>query len=293
MIRSRLLLAAYGFFGLILFLAFVTATFPYTDTISTILAPLSMKLIFQQQAISFPIGARLHNVQLISSADEQLLLQSSNITVSPGMLGFFLGEICLRFRAQIFGGVLTATIRRQLQSTMVEFQLESLSLARMSREVREAALRIRSQEEWDRADSYRPGGMLSGELAGRGSAQLMGPDIITASANLVLFGRDVKATFVDGLPPLELGIVRVNLLLGHGIASFQDVRAESADGDLAATGEIHLRDDIANSTVQLTVSLRPSTKARAAFGMFLNMLPHPPSAGPYHLEGPLEFPRVS
>jgi hypothetical protein len=146
-------------------------------------------------------------------------------------------------------------------------------------------------EEGGRA---RPlGVVLSGELSGSGSAQLSGADLIAASASMTLRGRDVKAVLANGLPPLELGVIRGKVVLEQGVATLQDVRAYGLDGDLAANGEVQVAREIGQSMVQLTLSLRPSVEGRASFGLLLNMLPHAPNEGPYHVQGVLNSPSLS
>jgi hypothetical protein len=134
---------------------------------------------------------------------------------------------------------------------------------------------------------------LSGELSGRGSVELIGSDIIAASASMILLARNVKAELLSGLPPLELGVLRGKMVLEQGVATLQDVRAYGSDGDLTANGRVQVAHDIALSTIQLTLSLSPTAKGRAGFGFLLNMLPHAPSEGPYHLQGVLMSPSLS
>src|SRR5712692_2088051 len=111
------MLAGYGVFAAILFVAFITASFPYADTISALVAPMRLKVVFQKQEMNFPIGARLQNVRLVSIANEQLLLQSPDVTVAPGVAWLLLGRPCLRIRARIYGGVVDATVRQHAQAT--------------------------------------------------------------------------------------------------------------------------------------------------------------------------------
>ncbi len=291
--KRRWMLAGYGIFATILFVVFVTARFPYADTISVLVAPMRLKVVFQSQQMSFPIGARLQNVRLVSLANEQLLLQSPSVTVAPGVAGLLLGRPCLRVRAQIYGGVVDATVRQRAQATIVDFELDSLSLAHLSRGAAEPSLRAQAQGDAEVDALHQLGVVLSGELSGRGSAQMMGPDIIADSASMIVLGRAVKLAIVNGLPPLELGAVSGKVLLDRGIVALRDLRARGSDGEIEANGEIHLAPDVADSTVQLTLSLKPTAQGRASFGLFLKMLPHPPGEGPYHVEGPLTFPSVS
>jgi type II secretion system protein N len=291
--KRRLLLAGYGVFAAILFVTFVTASFPYADTISALVAPMRMKVVFQRQEMNFPIGARLENVRLISIPNERSLLQSPDITVSPGVAWFFLGRPSIRIRAQIYGGVIDAAVGQRARATIVNFELDSLDLKHVSREAGQLKLPASADGDEEGDAPHQLGVFLSGELSGSGSAQFMGPDIIGGSASMILLGRDVKVETANGLPPLELGTIRGKVLLAQGVAIFQSVRAYGPDGNLEANGKIQLAPDVANSTVELTLTLTPTAKGRASFGFLLNMLPHAPSEGPYHLEGSLTGPSLS
>lgn len=296
MVRARAGLAVigYGIFAAVLFLVVLTATFPYAESISSLLAPVGMKIGFERQATNFPIGERLQNVELISGANQRVLIQSPNVTIAPVLTRFFLGQLCLNVSAQIFGGVVNATVRGRAQSgTILDFQLESLNLARMSREAGHAMLRAQAQESEEGGATYEWGEILSGELSGRGSAQIIGSDMTGARASLILLGRDIKAILANGFPPLELGMVAGRVLLEQNVATLQNVRANGRYGDLTANGDIHLGADMASSTLQLTLWLKPNASGRANFRMLINMLPHSPGAGPYYLEGSLKFPVVS
>jgi type II secretion system protein N len=291
--KRRLLLAGYGVFAAILFVTFVTASFPYADTISALVAPMRMKVVFQRQEMNFPIGARLENVRLISIPNERSLLQSPDITVSPGVAWFFLGRPSIRIRAQIYGGVIDAAVGQRARATIVNFELDSLDLKQVGREAGQLKLPASADGDEEADAPHQLGVFLSGELSGSGSAQFMAPDIIGGSASMILLGRDVKVETANGLPPLELGTIRGKVLLAQGVATFQSVRADGPDGNLTANGKIQLAPDVANSTVELTLTLTPTAKGRASFGFLLNMLPHAPSEGPYHLEGSLTGPSLS
>jgi type II secretion system protein N len=288
--RTGLHLIGYGIFAATLFFALITATFPYAETISSLLAPMGLNVIFQRQAMNFPIGARLWNVKLIS-ADQRLLIQSPDLTIAPLIARFFLGQLCLNVRARIFGGVIDVSVRGRAQSgTILGFHFDSLNVAQMSSVTGEANLPPGAADTGEAP--YSLGAILSGELSGSGSAQLMGPDIITARADVILFGRDIKAVIANGLPPLELGMVTGSIVLDHGIVTLKNVRTYGRYGDLGANGEIYLGSDLANSILHLTLWLKPTPSARATFGMLLNMLPHSPGTGPYYVEGALKFPVV-
>jgi type II secretion system protein N len=288
--NRRLRLAGYGVFAAVLFIGFLIANFPYADTVSVLVAPLRMKVVFQRQAMNFPIGARLEGVRLLSTPNEQLLFQSPELTVEPRLGWLFLGRPSLRIYAQIYGGVLDANVYRSGGAVVVDFELESLNLAQM---IPGAGKRTVPAQTEDGNAPHRPGVTLTGELSGSGSAQMTGPDIIANRASMILLGRHVRAVIINGLPPLDLGVIRAKMLLAQGVATLQGVRAYGSDGGLEMNGRIQLAPDITHSTMQLTISLTPTPKGRASFGLLLNMLPHPPGAGPYHVEGVVTSPSVS
>jgi type II secretion system protein N len=289
--RSYLHPAGYGIFAATLFAAFITTSFPYADTLSALLEPMELKMVCQRQDIKFPVGARLENVQLISTANRQSLLQSPSVTVAPGIMWFILGQPCLEIRAQIFGGLIDVILRQRAGSTLVDFKLESLDLALINRDKRNLQIQTAGNDEdgW----AYKFGVVMSGELSGRGSAQLMRRGIIGNNARILLLGHDIKASLVDGLPPIEFGVARAKVAVDQDLAILQEATAYGRDGDLAASGRLQIAQDIVHSFVQLTLSMRPSAKARTAFGLFFKMLPHDPNEGPFFLQGMLASPSLS
>ena len=289
--KHHLLLAGYLVFAAILFVAFIAFSFPYADTITALLAPMRLKVVFQSQEMNFPIGARFRNVRLIATPDDQLLLQSSDVTVSPGVFGLLFSRPAIRIRAQVFGGLVDATVRQRAPATLLNFELDSLKLVNISG--------VAGDQERHAATDTFPGGdgslgmAMSGELSAHGFARVDGPDVIAASAGMTLRGSEVAVTIVNGLPPLELGVVDGNVLLERGVVSLHDLKAHGSDVDIEANGEIRLQPNLADSTVEVTLSLKPTAKGRASFGLFLKMLPHAPGEGPYHIQGPLTFPSLS
>jgi type II secretion system protein N len=288
--RSYLRAAGYGLFAAILFAAFITMSFPYADTLSALLEPMNLRMVCEGQDLKFPVGARLKNVQLISMASRQSLLQSRSVTVAPGIMWLILGQPCVEIRAQIFGGLVDLTLRQREESTFVDFKLESLDLALTNGD--EPSLRTRAGGSQEDGAGNRLGIAMSGEVSGSGSAQLMRRGIV-GSASILLLGHDIKTVLVQGLPPVEFDVVRARMAIDRGAAIIQEVKAYGLDGYLAASGRVQMAQDIAQSFVQLTLSLKPSVKARSAFGLFFKMLPHDPNEGPFYLQGTLASPSIS
>jgi type II secretion system protein N len=288
--NRRLRLAGYGVFAAVLFIGFLIDNFPYADTVSVLVAPLRMKVVFQRQAMNFPIGVRLEGVRLLSTPNEQLLFQSPELIVEPRLGWLFLGRPSLRIYAQIYGGVLDANVYRSGGAVVIDYELQSLDLAQMIPGAGEQTVPAQTE---DGNTPHRLGVTLTGELSGSGFAQMIGPDIIASRASMILLGRHVRAVIVNGLPPLDLDVIRAKMLLAQGVATLQGVHAYGSDGGFEMNGRIQLAPDITHSTMQLTISLTPTPKGRASFGLLLNMLPHAPSSGPYHVDGMLTSPSVS
>ena len=269
------MLAAYALFAVILFVAFLVASFPYADTISSIAAPMKLKVVYRAQGISLPIGARLESVQIISTAAEpdQVLLQSPDVTVAPTLALLLLGRPGLRISAQIFGGVARATVRERAAITEIEFDLDSLNLAQSD-------------------PLQQLGAILKGEVSMKGSAEVKGPDITDNTAHAHLNGTSITFAIVSGFPPIHFGTVSADVALSDATVSFANVKARGLDADIAANGEIQLARDVRDSTIDMTVALKPTSVGRDNFGLFLRMLPHPPAAGPYHIQGRLMSPTI-
>src|SRR6266851_8396140 len=102
-LRRRRAIIGYAVLGALLFVAFLAASFPYGDTLTSILAPYKLKVVYQSQHMSAPIGAALINVRLISTADPsgQALVQSSEVRLAPTIGSLFFGRPGLNVRADL------------------------------------------------------------------------------------------------------------------------------------------------------------------------------------------------
>jgi type II secretion system protein N len=274
--RRKWLFAAYAAFGAATFTAFLIASFPYDDSVSSILSPFKLKLVYQEQRMSPPLGATLENVRLVSVANsqDQLVLESPNVTLAPTLGSLFLGRPGIKVSATLFGGVAQATVRPRSGVVNLNFDLSRLSLVQ--------------------SDPLRQlGASLSGTISAAGSAELCNPPVPDSTGNFTLDGENVAVQIVSGLPPIRLGAVTGKLALDRGTVRLERVEAHGADLELNATGTIQLAQDLPDSEVELRVSLKPTASGNAHFALFLNLLPHPPAAGPYTVEGRLVAPSIS
>jgi type II secretion system protein N len=291
--RRRLLFLGYGVFAAVVFTVCIAASFPYADTISALVAPMGIRVAFQRQQMNFPLGARLTDVRVISVPAGQALLESPEIVVSPALFGLFFGQVRLRVRARMYGGVIDCTIHQSAGAVAIDFALDSLDLAQLTQGI--AQLQVEPQAEGDERQNFsdHPGIAWEGELSGRGFLQMAGSDVRGGRASMTILGSRIETIIVNGLPSLDLGVVNGKIVLENGIATLQDISAEGSDGKLEAHGEIRLAPVIAGSEVNLTVSVIPTPKGWATFGALLNMLPHAPDEGSYDIRGLLSSPSVS
>ena len=277
--RRRITLAAYIAVGAVVFVLFLIASFPYNATISSMLAPYHLKLTYDYQRISPPIGAKLVNVSLapIGAGPAGALLQSPEVTLAPTLAALLLGRPGLHVDAHLYDGLVKVTIHQRAGVTDLDFNLSAINPAR--------CLPLRSI-----------GAMVEGRIAGRGSARIASLDLPDNTAQMTLDAQQVALTVINGIgfPPVELGHVTGNLQLAQGALAIDHVRAEGGDAELEADGSIQIGQTLADSTIELRFSLKPTPSGRDHLGFFLNFLPHRADPDmPYVLSGPLLSPTLS
>jgi type II secretion system protein N len=274
-VRRAWLVVAAAITALVLFAAFLIASFPYNDTVSALLSPYQLKLIYAAQHQRLPLGVELEDASLISTATapNQMLLDSPSVALTPTLGSLFFGDPGLRVRAALYAGTVAATVRRHAGAVNLAFALKSLDLAQC-------------------APLQQFGSIVTGTLSGTGTAQLRGPDLSDNPGESSLAGRDLTFALARSFPPIHLGALTGRLLLADGTLTFQEIETHGVDLDAKADGAIQLAPDPADSTIAARVYLTPTASGRAHFGLFLNMLPHSPSAGPYYLRGPLRWPSI-
>jgi type II secretion system protein N len=273
--RRAWLVVAAAVAALLLFAAFLIASFPYNDTVSALLSPYQLKLIYAAQRQRLPLGVELEDASLISTATapNQTILDSPSVALTPTLGSLLFGDPGLRVRAALYAGTVAATVHRDAGAVNLAFALDSLDLARC-------------------APLQQLGAIVTGTLSGAGTAQLRGPGLDDNPGESNLIGRDLTFALTRSFPPLHLGTLTGRLILADGTLTFQEIETHSIDLDAKADGAIQLAPDPADSTIAARVYLTPTASGRAHFGLFLNMLPHSPSAGPYDLRGPLLGPSI-
>ena len=269
----RWLLAIYALFAVLLFIAFLVAGFPYADTLSSICAPMKLRIVYRSQRMSFPIGARLEDLQVISTAmpSNQILFRSPEVVVAPTLASLVFGHPGISISTPLYGGELHAVVNKRTNLAVAEFELDSVNLAQVSPLLRSDLV-------------------ISGELSGSGSLQAKGNLLNAGNGQFTVNGR--KFTIAIFNTPLRLGTVAAQLSLAGNILTIHQAQAHGADASIRANGQLLLGPDPADSDIELTVSLTPTQEGRARFGPLINMLPHPPEAGDYRISGRLISPAV-
>ena len=273
--RAQLLAGAYVIFGLVVFGAVLVARFPYSDTVSSMLAPFQLKLTCQAQRMSLPFGAELENVRLLStvSSSEQLVLQSSEVRLAPTIASLIIGRPGWRLHAALYGGTFDATLHRHADLIDLNFNLDKLDLGQS------APLR-------------QFGALVNGSVSGAGSARLRGPQIADNNATVTLDGAGIALEVTHGFPLVRLGAVSGGIVLENGTVTLKDVEARGGDVEVKADGTIRIAQDLPDSTVDLRVLLQSTPSGRSRFGLLLKMLPHGANGLPFTLSGRLTAPSI-
>lgn len=267
--------AAYAAVGLTLFAAYLISTFPYSSTLSRVLAPMGLEVSSTSQSASFPFGARLAGVRLRSTraASDSPLVESSAVTIAPAFLSMLTLHPGVRVKAALYDGLVDVTLHPSGGGTAISYDLQSLEISRQS---------LFPLPDLD------PSGLLSGNgnlwldqgnLAQTGGGQL-------SAAHLVL-----RSPFL-GIP-IVLGEGQSKFKLDQGVLTIEQCATSGGDLALNATGTVQLAPNPEQSELAIEFTLSPSPAAASKLSGFLFLLPHPPGQQPYHLTGTLKAPRLS
>jgi len=272
---TRLIRFGYVAVGLSLFAAYLISTFPYSTTLTKVLAPMGLEVSSTSQSASFPFGARLSDVRLISTrtASGSLIVESPAVTIVPAFLSMLTMHPGVRVKAALYDGVVNVTLRPNRRGTAISYDLDSVELAH--------------QQLWT-----IPGASAAGALSGSGDL-LLSPDDIAENGEGVL--RAAGLTFTSALAgaPIRLGEGHSKFKLDQGTLTIEQLTTSGGDLTLTAEGTIQLAPDPGDSELAIQFTLSTTPAAVSQLGLLLAILPHPPGPEPYHLTGTLNAPRIS
>jgi len=265
---------AYTAIGVVLFFAFLLATFPYADTLSGVIAPMGLRLTSRGQGMSFPYGLRMDGVMLDSPADGRQIFQSDRLRVTPALLSWLMGSPGVRIDADAYGGNFDVRARRSGDATEISFNGADLHL--------ENYTALRSM-----------GVNLGGIISGNGDAYISAGDIGADHGTIHLTASGASYRMFAGTAPLKLGDVTAILKLDQGKLTIVQLESHGGDVALSARGVIQLQPNLPDSAVAIRFQLTTTPVGRERLGLLLNFLPHPPNSTPYFLSGTLGAPGLS
>jgi type II secretion system protein N len=273
--RPRFIRIAYATVGLTLFAAYLISTFPYSSTLTRVLAPMGLEVSSTSQSASFPFGARLSGVRLVSTrpASAGLLVESPAVTIAPAFLSMFTMHPGVRVKASLYDGIVNVTLRPSRRGTAISYVLDSIELAH--------------QQLWT-----IPGASAAGALSGSGSL-LLSPDDIAENGDGILSAAGLTFTSALASSPIRLGEGHSKFKLDQGTLTIEQLTTSGGDLTVTAEGTVQLAPDPGDSELAIDFTLSTAPAAASQLAVLLTILPHPPGPEPYHLTGTLNAPRIS
>jgi type II secretion system protein N len=272
--RSRLVYAAYALIGILVFIAFIAAKFPYPQALSEGLAPMGYSITIGSQGYSFPFGAELDNVTIAPlSPAGPAVLSSPRVIVAPSFLSLLIFHPGLHVKADLFGGIVNTVARPSAGGTLLNFKLKEIQLAN-----------LKLLEVW--------GLDLAGALSGSGKAWIPPGNAIGTSGATALEATSVNLTPPQPLPPVAIGQADGTFSIANQIVKIENFKTTGGDIQLTATGTIQLANDPRDSALNIQFTLDTTPEAAQRLGFLLASLPHPPGAQPYQLIGTFNSPRI-
>jgi len=273
--RPPFLRTAYTLVGLTLFAAYLVATFPYSQTLTSFLAPMGLEVSSTSQRANFPFGAQLSDVRLLSTRNAaiNLLVESPAVTIAPSYLSMLTMHPGVRVKASLYDGVVNVTILPTRLGTAISYDLDSVELAR--------------QQLWT-----MPGAGAAGALSGTGNL-LLSPDNVAQTGDGVLSATGLVVTSPFASSPIRLGDGHSKFKLDQSTLTIEELSTTGGDLTLTAQGTIQLAPDPAQSELEIQFTLSISPAAASHLALLLAILPHPPGPQPYHLTGTITAPRIT
>ena len=264
----------YAVVGVILFFAFLLATFPYADTLSGVLAPLGLRLSTRDQGISFPFGLRMDGVVLDAQGAGRPFFQSDRLRVTPALLSWLMGSPGVKISADAYGGSFALHARRRGNATELSFSGVDLHL-----------------ENYPALGAM--GVNLRGIISGGGDAYISQDDIAADHGMVHLTAAGASYRMFTGTPALKLGDVTAVVKLDKGTLTIEQLESHGGDLTVSGRGVIQLDPNLPDSEVAIKFQLAMTPVGRERLGFLLNFLPHPPNSTPYFLHGTLAAPGLS
>ncbi len=271
--RIWLVRSSYVVFGALLFVAFVVATFPYSATLTDLLAPMGMQISIADQHLDFPFGARLTDVRVTSLPTGAPVFESPAVSVTPSFLSLLMFHLGVHVKADLYGGVGRVTARPAGGGTALNFDLKAVDISRQH--------------------LYQlPGMTASGILSGSDEFWISNGDFDqnTGHGDLHITGLLLNTV----ITPIRLADAVARYKLERGILTIETLKTAGGDLILDASGTIQIGPDPASTILALQFTLTPTPAAADRFRFLPALLPpRPPGeAQTYTISGTLGAPRI-
>lgn len=275
-VREHPVQIGYVAVGVVLFFVFLAATFPYTEVLSSVLAPTGFTISSQSQGMAFPFGVRMTGVAVTDSAISRSrpILASDELSISPSFLSFLTGSPGINLAAKLYGGDLTLSARRDGGLIVVAFKLSGVQPGRYP-ELRALGVKF------------------DGRVSATGHLTLSPNQIAADNGTVTFSGSGISIRAIRGMAPVKLGQVQAVADLKHGKLTIRNATTEGGDLLFSGRGSVRLQPSLPDSTLDIKFRLRPSAAAHSRLEFLMGMLPHPPSSTPYLLQGTLAQPNLS
>lgn len=273
---SRFVKFAYAAVGLVVFGAVLISNYPYSASLTKILAPMGLVVSSAGQSIAFPFGAELTGVRLTSTRSNAAspLIESPAVRITPSIISLLMFHPGVRVNASIYDGVMNVTLRPSGNGTAIDFDLDAVNLARQHL-------------------LATPGVAAAGLLSGRADLWMSGGDLESGSGSADLSAKGLEVAPGAGIPAIRLGQAHARFKLDGGQLTIQELKTNGGDLSVNASGTILLAQDPSQSTIDVQFTLVPSPAASSQLAILFATLPHPPGPRPYQLSGALSAPRLS
>jgi type II secretion system protein N len=273
--HEHLLAVSYVGAGLLLFIVFVIAGFPYDRALTGTLAPMGLQLSYSDQHLRFPIGSVLENVTLLDMHQPggEPVFQSDRVALAPG-LGTLIGRPGIHVDADAYDGQARVTLQQSGNLSTIGFDLKEVDLSRYPLPT-------------------RYGVSVRGIVSAKGNLRVDDVTKISQDGAMTLLIRELAVGMGRALPRISFSRLDAELTIRHGVVTVDRLEGSGPDAALSVHGTVHLGPTAQLTTVDLSARITPTAIGRARLGFLLGFLPHPPDSRPYVIRGSLAAPALS
>ncbi|SRR5579875_261245 len=274
--RGFLLTLAYCVWGLVLFVIFTVAYFPFKQMFDAAFAPRGLSLSYEELRFAFPVGITLSQAKLTLPAYSSTFeLQSSETTLRPVLTSFLWARPTLAIESKLYRGSAQVFVSRQeARNIGLWFEVVNVDLAKLN-QLSGAA------------------GSVSGLVSSRGELVLDQAGTPAGPGHIDLEAKNVVIRLGTGIFSLSFTTLGGALALDPQKLVVQRLDARGPELALTVQGTIHLARNWALSTVDLACRLDPTPLGRERLGVLMRLLPHPPDNRPYVIRGPVLMPSIT